>query len=184
MGEFTKVDLPLPGAVLLRAVTFHDARGFFREVWNAEDFALLLPGVSFVQENHSRSRRGVLRGLHFQDPHPQGKLVAVLRGNIFDVIVDLRRDSSTFGKWYAVELTEDGTMLYVPPGFAHGFLVLSDWADVLYRVTETYHPECEGGIRWDDDTLRIPWPLEAAGVKAPILSEKDRNWPPFREWLR
>lgn len=183
MGEFIREEGPLPGVVLLRPRVFGDSRGFFLESWSERDFASLLPGVRFVQENHSRSRRGVLRGLHFQNPFPQGKLIRVVRGRVFDVVVDLRRDSPTFGQWWGVELSEENFLiLYVPPGFAHGFLVLSDWADVLYKVTEYYHPECEGGILWRDATLGIPWPLHEAGVQEPLLSEKDKRWPGFAEW--
>ncbi|MCS7242346.1 dTDP-4-dehydrorhamnose 3,5-epimerase [Candidatus Caldatribacterium sp.] len=185
MGEFSPEEAPLSGVVLFRPRVFTDSRGFFLESWSERDFKRLLPGVSFVQENHSRSRRGVLRGLHFQNPFPQGKLIRVVRGRVFDVVVDLRRDSPTFGKWWSVELSEENfLMLYVPPGFAHGFFVLSEWADVLYKVTEYYHPECEGGIFWADEALGIPWPLEEAGVKEPLLSEKDKRWPRFTEWVK
>jgi len=133
--------------------------------------------VEFVQENHSRSRYGTLRGLHYQNPHPQGKLVRVVRGEIYDVAVDLRVHCPTFGRWVAVTLSEaDRRQLYVPPGFAHGFCVTSPTAELVYKCTDFYHPECEHVIRWDDPELAIDWPVGDV-----ILSEKDRGGVPFRD---
>ncbi len=162
----------LPGLLVVEPRVFSDARGFFLESYRADRYAEV--GVAgFVQDNRSRSRRGTLRGLHFQRRHPQGKLVEVVRGQIWDVAVDLRPGSATFGRWEGVDLDDRShRQLWVPPGFAHGFCVLSDWADVLYRCTEVYRPDDEGGVAWDDPALAIDWPVEA-----PVLSEKDRAWP-------
>jgi dTDP-4-dehydrorhamnose 3,5-epimerase len=174
--DFTR--LQIPEVVLVRAKAFHDSRGFFMEAYKFSEFVSNGISVRFVQDNFSRStRRGVLRGLHYQkDPKAQGKLVMVLRGRIWDVAVDIRRGSPTYGRWVAAELSEDEhTMLWVPPGFAHGFCVLSDGADVLYKCTEEYAPELDRGIRWDDPDLAISWP-----VAEPVLSEKDASLPPCR----
>jgi dTDP-4-dehydrorhamnose 3,5-epimerase len=175
--EFTRLEIP--EVVLVRARAFADARGFFMEAYKRSEFVANGIPHSFVQDNFSRSaRRGVLRGLHYQKaPKAQGKLVMVLRGRIWDVAVDIRRGSPTYGRWVAAELSEeDHTMLWVPPGFAHGFCVLSDGADVLYKCTDEYAPELDRGVRWDDPELGIPWPVEE-----PVLSEKDRSWPGLRE---
>jgi dTDP-4-dehydrorhamnose 3,5-epimerase len=153
-----------------------DARGFFVERWTAAGAdALGIPEL--VQLNHSRSRRGTLRGLHFQaPPHAQGKLVGVVRGSIYDVVVDIRRGSTTYGRAAGIALDEAAhELLWIPPGFAHGFLVTSEEADVLYQTTTTYAPQAEGGLAWDDPALGIPWPLPA-GV-APTLSPRDLTWP-------
>ncbi len=157
---------------LLQPKVFGDARGFFFESFNQRVFQQLT-GVTlpFVQDNHSRSARGVLRGLHFQVQQPQGKLVRVVQGEVFDVAVDIRPRSPTLGRWVGVVLSaENQQQLWVPPGLAHGFLVLSDSAEVLYKTTDYYAPEHERSIRWDDPTLRIDWPLE--GIE-PVLSAKD-----------
>ncbi|MDR5684527.1 MAG: dTDP-4-dehydrorhamnose 3,5-epimerase [Armatimonadota bacterium] len=175
--EFTRLEIP--NVVLVRAKAFFDPRGFFMEGYRRSEFLANGISATFVQDNFSHSvRRGVLRGLHYQkDPKAQGKLVMVLRGEIYDVAVDIRQGSPTYGRWVAVTLSSSAhTMLYVPPGFAHGFCVLSDSADVLYKCTEEYAPELDRGIRWDDPDLAIPWPVEE-----PILSEKDRAWPGLRE---
>jgi len=175
--EFTRLEIP--EVVLVRAKAFHDSRGFFMEAYKFSEFVSNGISVRFVQDNFSRStRRGVLRGLHYQkDPKAQGKLVMVLRGRIWDVAVDIRRGSPTYGRWVAAELSEDEhTMLWVPPGFAHGFCVLSDGADVLYKCTEEYAPELDRGIRWDDPDLAISWP-----VAEPVLSEKDASLPRLAE---
>lgn len=157
------------GLRLIRPRTFGDARGFFRETFRAAQYAAAgIPGP-FVQDNHSRSSAGVLRGLHYQLDFPQGKLVSVVRGEIFDVSVDLRRRSPTFGKWFGATLTEmGGEQVYVPPGFAHGFFTLSTLADVVYKCTEVYHPEDEHTLLWNDPALAINWP---SGERR--LSEKD-----------
>ncbi|MDR1854349.1 MAG: dTDP-4-dehydrorhamnose 3,5-epimerase, partial [Azoarcus sp.] len=165
----------LPDVLVLRPQVFGDARGFFMESYNERDFqaATRLNGVRFVQDNHSRSTRGVLRGLHYQIRQPQGKLVRVVRGRVFDVAVDLRRSSPHFGRWTGVELREESPdMLWIPPGFAHGFAVLSDSADFLYKATDFYAPEFERCIRWDDPTIGIDWPLAELGDL--LLSAKDR----------
>lgn len=170
----TLEDTALPGVVLVRPRVHGDARGFFLETWREDRYAALLgAGQRFVQDNHSRSRRGVLRGLHFQTRRPQGKLLRCVRGEIFDVAVDIRPDSDTFGHWVGVRLSEENKhQLWVPPGFAHGFQVLSDSADVEYKCTDYYDPEGEGGVRWDDPGLSIEWPLAD-----PLVSEKDRHLP-------
>lgn len=161
----------LPEVLLLEPKVFGDARGFFFESWNARTFRELTGlDVDFVQDNHSRSARGVLRGLHYQLQQPQGKLLRVVRGRVFDVAVDLRRDSPRFGRWVGVELSEDNhRQLWVPPGFAHGFLVLSESADFLYKTTDYYAPAHERCIAWNDPQIGIDWPLQGA----PVLSAKD-----------
>lgn len=163
----------VPDVVLLQPKTFQDKRGFFMETWNARDFEALGISAEFVQDNHSQSTLGSLRGLHYQIKHTQGKLIRVTRGEIFDVAVDLRRSASTFGQWTGELLSaENLNQLWVPPGFAHGFLVLSDIADVAYKCTDYYSPEWERTLRWDDPDLGIEWPLPTG--QFPLLSEKDK----------
>lgn len=161
---------------VLEPRVFGDARGFFFESFNAREFeAATGQRAHFVQDNHSRSARGVLRGLHLQRaPHAQGKLVRVSEGAVFDVAADVRRGSPTFGEWVGVELSaKNHRQLWIPPGLAHGFLVLSEWAEFLYKTTDYYAPEAEVCIRWNDPTLAIPWPLDALGGRSPQLSAKD-----------
>ena len=167
------VDTALASVKILEPKVFGDERGFFLESWNREAFESRgLPG-SFVQDNHSRSAKGVLRGLHYQIRRPQGKLVRVTHGAVFDVAVDLRRDSPEFGRWAGAVLSaENRRQLWVPPGFAHGFLVLSDSADFQYKCTEYYAPMHERSLAWDDPDVGIDWPLAAGD--APLLSDKDR----------
>ncbi|MCA1978458.1 MAG: dTDP-4-dehydrorhamnose 3,5-epimerase [Thiobacillus sp.] len=164
----------LPGVLLIEPKVFGDARGFFLESWNRRAFAEAGLNVEFVQDNHSRSSRGVLRGLHYQLNEPQGKLVRVTQGAVFDVAVDVRRSSRNFGRWTAHEISaENQHMLWIPPGFAHGFLVLSDTADFLYKTTTYYAPQWDRGIRWDDPDIGVRWPLQGA----PLLSAKDQVQP-------
>ena len=170
--------LAIPDVVLIEPKVFGDARGFFYESFNAQAFAdatgVTLP---FVQDNHSRSRRGVLRGLHYQvAPKAQGKLVRVTSGAVFDVAVDIRRDSPTFGRWAGAVLSEENQQqLWIPPGLAHGFVVLTDTADFLYKTTDYYSPAHERAIRWDDPAIGIDWPLAAHGIAQPVLSDKDKT---------
>ena len=180
----TAAGMPLQGPLLLTPRVFGDDRGFFFESWNQQTFAAACeahgqqaPG--FVQDNHSRSSRGVLRGLHYQlPPHPQGKLVRCVVGEIFDVAVDIRRSSPTFGQWVGAELSsENHQQLWVPAGFAHGFLTLSEHAEVLYKTTDFWSKDCEGAIRWDDPQLAIHWPLDSHGGIEPLLAEKDGKAP-------
>ncbi|OYT25511.1 MAG: dTDP-4-dehydrorhamnose 3,5-epimerase [Thermofilum sp. ex4484_82] len=177
--EFKKLDLP--GLVLIKPKVFEDERGFFLESYKKSDFEAFGITVEFVQDNHSKSKHGVLRGLHFQKkPFEQAKLVRCIKGKIFDVVVDLRRDSPTFGKHYSIELSEENKlMLYIPRGFAHGFQVLSKEAEIIYKVDNVYNPTYESGIIWNDPTLKIDWP-----IKKPLLSEKDKNWPTFQELVK
>jgi len=162
----------LPDVVILEPRVFPDERGFFLESWNARDFVAATGiAATFVQDNHSRSQRGVLRGLHYQIVQPQGKLVRVARGSVFDVAVDLRKSSPTFGRWVGAELSESNhRQLWVPPGFAHGFLVLSESADFIYKTTDYYAPQHERCLIWNDPEVGIDWPL--AGE--PLLAGKDR----------
>jgi len=172
--------LSIPGLFLFEPRVFGDARGFFLESYNQKAFRQAVGlDVSFVQDNHSRSVKGVLRGLHYQiPPKAQGKLVRVVRGAVFDVAVDIRKGSPAFGRWVGMELTEDNhRMLWIPPGLAHGFLVMSESADFLYKTTDFYAPECERCILWNDPAIGIDWPVTGA----PILSDKDRQGRPFAE---
>jgi dTDP-4-dehydrorhamnose 3,5-epimerase len=156
---------------------FEDSRGYFFECYSQKDFNAAGLNINFVQDNQSRSGKGVLRGLHFQKNHPQGKLVRVIQGEVFDVAVDIRPGSASYGKWYAVTLTEkEQNQFYIPPGFAHGFLVLSETCVFTYKCTDFYHPEDEGGIIWNDPAINIKWP--DLGTEY-ILSEKDKNLPGF-----
>lgn len=166
--------------VLIEPQVFGDARGFFQETWQAEKFRAAGVDVQFVQDNHSRSTQWTLRGMHLQIEHTQGKLVRVTSGSVFDAVVDLRRGSPSFGRWWGVELTDDNhLMLWVPPGLAHGMLVTSPMADFLYKCTDVYSPAHERTLAWDDPTAAIAWPLPA-GV-APKLSAKDTAGRTFAE---
>lgn len=150
------------------------------ETYNEEEFKQAGLNMRFVQDNQSKSKKGVLRGLHFQREHSQGKLVRVVRGEVFDVAVDLRKNSSTYGKWVGVKLTEENKkQFYIPEGFAHGFLVLSDEAEFVYKCTDLYHPEVEGGIAWNDPEVGVEWPTE--GIDNLIFSDKDKKWKSLRE---
>lgn len=165
-------ETPIAGVVLIEPKVFGDARGFFMETWREQQFADAGIDAHFVQDNHSRSTQWTLRGLHFQVQRPQGKLVRVTRGSVFDVVVDLRRGSSTFGRSWGAELSDDNhRMLWIPPGLAHGILVTSDTADFLYKCTDVYSQEHERTLAWNDPSLGIAWPLPS-GI-APRLSAKD-----------
>jgi dTDP-4-dehydrorhamnose 3,5-epimerase len=174
---FTFKELSLPGVVLVTPKVFGDDRGLFSEMYKRSEFCQAGMPEYFVQDNYSRSSQLVLRGLHFQkNPRAQGKLVRCIKGLVFDVAVDLRKGSPTYGKWVGIELSEENRqMLYIPPAFAHGFLVLSGTAEIIYKCTEEYSPENERGIIWNDPVIHIDWP-----VKKPVLSEKDKALPLFK----
>ncbi|HVO29247.1 MAG TPA: dTDP-4-dehydrorhamnose 3,5-epimerase [bacterium] len=170
----------LPGVVVLEPVVHADARGFFYESYRKDVFARAGLNAELVQDNHSRSVRGTLRGLHFQtEPHAQVKLCRVTQGEVFDVVVDVRPGSATFGKWVSQILSaENKTMIWIPAGFAHGFYVTSETAEFVYKCSDYYAPECERGVRWDDPEIGVRWPI-AAGI-TPIVSAKDQRLPPLR----
>ena len=173
----------IEGLYVVEPQVHRDDRGYFVETYNKNDFFEAGLTQEFVQDNQSMSCRGVLRGLHYQKCHPQGKLVRVLSGRVFDVAVDLRKDSETFGLWYGIELTEENMkQFYIPEGFAHGFLVLSETAVFAYKCTDFYHPGDEGGLLWSDPAIGVEWPLEE-GMEV-LLSEKDRIQPRFAEAFR
>ncbi len=167
------IETAIPGVLIFEPDVFGDERGFFLESFNARRFCEAVGSdVRFVQDNHSRSRGGVLRGLHYQIRQPQGKLVRVTAGRVFDVAIDLRKSSATFGRWTGAELSGGNhRQLWIPPGFAHGFMVLSDCADFLYKTTDYYAPEHERSVAWNDPAIGIDWPAEVA---APLLSARDR----------
>lgn len=180
MGQFNFTRTPIEGVYVIEPKVFGDHRGYFMETYNYNDFKASGLDMVFVQDNQSKSKKGVLRGLHFQRNHPQGKLVRVIKGEVFDVAVDLRKDSKTFGKWYGVVLTEENKkQFYVPQGFAHGFLVLSEEAEFVYKCTDFYYPEYEGGIAWNDEDIAIEWPME--NIEEVILSEKDKKAPKLKD---
>ena len=168
----------IDGVLLIKPKVWGDPRGFFVETWQKDRYEAAGITHPFVQDNHSKSSFGILRGLHFQKKHPQGKLVSVSLGRVFDVAIDIRKESRTFGKWYGVELTQENQwQLWIEPGLAHGFVVTSDVAHFHYKCTEFYCPEDEGAIRWDDPEIAINWPnLD------PVLSKKDREAPTFKEY--
>lgn len=173
------VETPIPGLLVIEPRVFGDDRGFFLESWNAAVFREAGLDLHFVQDNHSRSARGVLRGLHFQNPNPQGKLVRVTAGRAWDVAVDLRRSSPTCGRWHGVELSAaNKRMFWVPPGFAHGFVALEDGTDFLYKCTAAYEPANELSLLWNDPAVGIDWPLE--GIE-PQLSAKDKHGSPLAD---
>lgn len=198
MGKIQVTKAPIEGLYVIEPVIHGDNRGYFMETYNQKDMAEAGLNMTFVQDNQSMSVKGVLRGLHFQKQYPQGKLVRVIRGKVFDVAVDLRVGSETYGKWYGVELTEKNKkQFYISEGFAHGFLVLSDTAEFCYKVTDFYHPEDEGGMAWNDPDIGIEWPeivgeyqgtasaegySMADGTKL-NLSEKDQKWLGVKEKL-
>jgi dTDP-4-dehydrorhamnose 3,5-epimerase len=170
----------IPDIQLIQPRVFGDERGFFLETYQAEQFIQAGISANFVQDNHSGSRQGILRGLHYQIRQAQGKLVRVISGEVYDVAVDIRRCSPTFGRWVGVSLSAQNKLqIWVPAGFAHGFYVLSEWAEVVYKTTDYYAPQWERTLRWDDPELAIDWPL--IGVGQPILSEKDKQGACFRE---
>ena len=174
----------IEGLKVIEPAVFGDARGYFMETYNYQDFAEAGIDCTFVQDNQSASKKGVLRGLHFQIEYPQDKLVRVISGEVFDVAVDLREGSKTFGKWYGVLLTaENKKQFFVPKNFAHGFIVLSDRAEFCYKVTDFYHPNDEGGILWNDEELGVEWPMpEGMGAGDLILSDKDKVQKSFAEY--
>lgn len=191
MGQIKVTKAPIEGLYIIEPIVHGDARGYFVETYNQKDMQAAGLNMVFVQDNQSMSVKGVLRGLHFQKQYPQGKLVRVIKGRVFDVAVDLRADSDTYGKWYGVELTaENKKQFYISEGFAHGFLVLSDEAEFCYKVTDFYHPGDEGGLAWNDPEIGIEWPeligeyngsasAEGYTLKQGIplnLSEKDQKW--------
>ncbi len=177
MEQFIFTKTEIDGVLIIEPKLFGDERGYFMETYNKAEFCKAGITNEFVQDNQSKSRKGVLRGLHFQKQFPQAKLVRVTRGAVYDVAIDLRKGSLTLGKHVGVVLTaEKKNMFFIPKGFAHGFLVLSEEAEFVYKCDEFYHPEDEGGVRWDDPTIAIQWP--DTGI-LPCLSEKDKAYPPF-----
>ncbi len=183
MGKITVETCGIEGLKIISPAVFGDARGYFMETYNYNDFKEAgIPEV-FVQDNQSASKRGVLRGLHFQIQHPQAKLVRVIRGEVFDVAVDLRKDSPTYGQWHGEILSEENKkQFFVPKNFAHGFLVLSEYAEFCYKCTDFYHPGDEGGIIYNDPAIGIQWPIPE-GMKL-IFSEKDTKWGSLAEWAK
>lgn len=182
MGKFKITKSEIEGVFTVEPTVFGDERGYFMETYNENDFKEEGIDLTFVQDNQSKSSKGVLRGLHFQYTQPQGKLVRVIRGEVFDVAVDLRKNSETYGKWVGEILSEENKkQLFVPKGFAHGFLVLSDEAEFVYKCTDFYNGEDEGGIIWNDPDIDIDWPLEGIGEENILLSDKDKLWKPMKE---
>lgn len=171
------IDRPLEGVLVIEPEVWSDERGYFKEIFQLPRYFGVGVELPLVQDNFSKSTKGVLRGLHFQRNKPQGKLVSCLRGAVFDVVVDINQESSTFGKHFAIELSEDNHLqVWIPPGYAHGFCVISSSALVHYKTSDYYDPDDEGGVIWDDPELAISWP-----VKSPKLSPKDRRWPRLGE---
>lgn len=182
MGKFKIIKREIEGVFTVEPTVFGDERGYFMETYNENDFKAEGIDLTFVQDNQSKSSKGVLRGLHFQRTQPQGKLVRVIKGEVFDVIVDLRKDSPTFGKWIGEVLSEENKkQLFAPKGFAHGFLVLSDEAEFVYKCTDFYNGADESGIQWNDPDIGIDWPLDDIGEENILLSDKDKLWKPMKD---
>jgi dTDP-4-dehydrorhamnose 3,5-epimerase len=182
MEKLKKIPTSLPDIFIIEPTVFSDSRGFFFESYSRRDMEIIGVSYDFVQDNQSCSAKGVIRGLHFQAKYPQGKLIRVLRGSIYDVVVDLRKRSPTCGKSIGFEISAlDFRMIWIPIGFAHGFLSLEDHTEVLYKTTDFYYPEYDAGIRWNDPNLGICWPLEQYGISSAIISEKDAKLPLLEE---
>lgn len=183
MGKITVETCQIEGLKIITPQVFGDARGYFMETYQYNDYKEAGIDEIFVQDNQSASKQGVLRGLHFQKEFPQGKLVRVIKGEVFDVAVDLRAGSPTFGKWHGVILSEENKkQFFVPKHFAHGFLVLSEYAEFCYKCTDFYHPGDEGGLMWNDADIKVDWPLQE-GVEL-LLSERDTKWGSFSEYVK
>lgn len=183
MGKIKVTTCEIEGLYVIEPTVFKDERGYFMETYNQNDFKEAGLNMTFVQDNQSMSVKGVLRGLHFQKQYPQGKLVRAVRGTVFDVAVDLRSDSKTYGKWFGVTLSaENKKQFYIPEGFAHGFLVLSDEAEFAYKCTDFYHPGGEGGLLWSDPEIGVEWPIEP-GMEL-IISEKDKKWSGLKDTFK
>lgn len=183
MGKITVETCEIEGLKVITPQVFGDARGYFMETYQYNDYKEAGIDEIFVQDNQSASKRGVLRGLHFQKEFPQGKLVRVIKGEVFDVAVDLRAGSPTFGKWHGVILSDENKkQFFLPKHFAHGFLVLSEYAEFCYKCTDFYHPGDEGGLMWNDKDIKVDWPLQE-GVEL-ILSEHDTKWGSFSEYVK
>lgn len=183
MGKIKVTTCEIEGLYVIEPTVFKDERGYFMETYNQNDFKEAGLNMTFVQDNQSMSVKGVLRGLHFQKQYPQGKLVRAVRGTVFDVAVDLRSDSKTYGKWFGVTLSaENKKQFYIPEGFAHGFLVLSDEAEFAYKCTDFYHPGDEGGLLWSDSEIGVEWPIEP-GMEL-IISEKDKKWSGLKDTFK
>ena len=182
LSRFTKLPTSIPDLYIIEPTVFGDSRGFFMETYNKREFRELGIDLDFVQDNHSKSKKGTLRGLHFQNRFPQAKLVRVIRGEVYDVAVDIRENSPSFGKWFGVILSEGNKrQFFIPAGFAHGFLALTDIVEFTYKCSDYYHPEDEGGIIWNDSDIAVEWPLEEYGISEPLLSEKDKKWQTLKE---
>ena len=182
MGKFKFTYTEIEGVFIAEPAVFPDERGYFMETYNENDFKEEGIDLTFVQDNQSKSSKGVLRGLHFQKTQPQGKLVRVISGEVFDVAVDLRKASKTYGKWVGVRLSaENKKQFFIPKGFAHGFVVLSDEAEFVYKCTDFYKGDDEGGILWNDPDIGIEWPIEDIGEENILLSEKDKLWKPLKD---
>ena len=182
MGNFKKTETSIEGVCIVEPTVFGDNRGYFMETYSEKEFAEIGLNYKFVQDNQSKSRKGVLRGLHFQKENTQAKLVRVIKGEVFDVAVDLRPGSKTYGKWEGVILSEENKKMFmIPRGFAHGFLVLSDEAEFTYKCDDIYNPSAEGGLAWNDKDVNIEWPLGDMAVEDLLTSEKDAKWPSLEE---
>lgn len=185
MGKFKKIETGIEGLYIIEPTVFGDERGFFVESYNKNDFIELGISDEFVQDNHSKSKKGVLRGLHFQTKFSQGKLVRVIKGSVYDVAVDLRKDSKTFGKHFGLELSaENKRMFFIPKDFAHGFLTLEEDTEFTYKCTDFYHPEYDSGIMWNDKDINIDWNFEKYNLqeKDIVLSEKDKKHQSLKEY--
>ena len=183
MGKIKVTTCDIEGLYVIEPTVFKDERGYFMETYNQNDFKEAGLNMTFVQDNQSMSVKGVLRGLHFQKQYPQGKLVRAVRGTVFDVAVDLRSDSKTYGKWFGVTLSaENKKQFYIPEGFAHGFLVLSDEAEFAYKCTDFYHPGDEGTLLWSDPEIGVDWPIEP-GMEL-IISDKDKKWSGLKDTFK
>lgn len=180
MGKFKRIDTDIEGVYVIEPTVFGDNRGYFMETYSKKDFEDIGINYEFVQDNQSKSKKGVLRGLHFQTENTQGKLVRVIKGKVFDVAVDLRRNSKTYGKWFGVELSEENKkMFFIPPYFAHGFLVLSETAEFTYKCTDIYNPKAESGLMYNDQDIGIKWPEIDTEI---LTSEKDAKWQTLKEF--
>ena len=187
MSKFKKIETGIEGLYILEPTVFGDERGFFLETYSKKEFEEIGIFDEFVQDNHSKSKKGVLRGLHFQTKHSQGKLVRVIKGSVYDVAVDIRKESSTYGKWYGIELSaENKKMFFIPKGFAHGFLTLEDETEFQYKCTDLYAPQYDSGIMWNDKDIDINWNFQKYGLKEEdiVLSEKDKKHQSFKEYTR